>query len=196
MKQKKRISVLTALSVVIFVLGAAALGYSIFFGHEIEKELETVVVLRQAGSSVDLPNKEQGTVVISLKAPESEILVGESEPTRVILFRSNTVDGLSIEYLFGEKRLISGIPSIESQVVDIFDGNMHQIAYSFMRGDMQMLFLDGVKLAEGKFDPTTELTVTGFMVKMPENELSADAENDMVLYDRAMSEEEIKGLAE
>jgi prepilin-type processing-associated H-X9-DG protein len=83
-------------------------------------------------------------------------------------------------------------PSIESQVVEIFAGICTRL-HTFHEGGMQMLFLDGVKLAEGKFDPTTGVDCDRFLVKMPENELSADAENVWFCM-TGQSEEEIKGL--
>jgi len=196
MKQKK-LSAWTIVSACIFILGMAMLTYSILFGQKVERRLETVVVLREVGKYTDLPNKEQGTVVVALRAADSEIDVGETTPSRVQLFRSKLVEGLAIDYLYEEKYIVSGIPKLKSAEVSLFDGNLHQVAYTFKRGEKQQLYFDGQLMAEGEYNPATKLTITGFLVKLPENEVKESvAGTSVVIYDRAMSEEEIRAMQE
>lgn len=176
-------------SIIIFIIGIGALAYSVFFGQRVESKLETVVILREVGKYTDLPNPDEGTVDVALKAIESDILVGEV-PSRVQLFRSRMVEGLSIDYVYGEKKLVSGLPRLESPEINLFDGNLHHITYSFKKGEGQALYFDGQKLAEGSFDPATRLSITGFMVKQPENEIDKELGVEVSVYDRAMGWEQ------
>jgi hypothetical protein len=189
----KRISVWMFASLLIFVLGVGMIGYNLLSRGGAGKGIETVVVLREIGKYTDLPNKDVGTVVVDLKASEDELTLGGTIPTRVQLFRSKIVEGLSIEYIYGEKRIVSGMPRLSSSAVSLFDGNLHHIAYSFKRGEKQQLYFDGNLVAESVFEPT-EKTPTGFVVKVPENEVSKDMAAGFEFYDRAMSQDEIKAL--
>ena len=192
--KQKRIPVWAIASVIIFVLGLGMIGYNFLLKDRLEKRIETVVVLREIGKYTDLPNRDVGTVVVDLKATEEELNLGETVPTRVQLFRSRLVEGLSIDYIYGEKRIVSGMPQLSSPEVSLFDGNDHHIAYSFKRGEKQQLYFDGKLVAESAFEPGAK-TLTGFLVSVPENEISENMGAGYEFYDRAMGPEEIKALS-
>jgi hypothetical protein len=195
-ENSKKFSAWTIFSIVVFTLGLGMVVFSMVFGHKVETKLETVVVLREIGKYTDLTNKDIGTVNIALKAIDSEINVGDTPPTKVQLFRSKLVDGLSIDYLYGSKTLVSGMPKISGPGENLFDGNLHYVAYSFRKGDKQALYIDGKKIAEGSYNPATQASIGGFLVSEPVDEL----ENDKVAvsvsyYDKVLSAEELKALS-
>jgi hypothetical protein len=162
---------------IIFMLFLAGVGAIFYFSQRIsqpERKTETVVVLKDTGGSVDLPNPDEGTLRIDFRAVESDVDVGESAPTKVLLFRSKVLEGLSVYYLYEEKNITAGMPRLTSPAVNLLDGSMHTVIYTFKRGYKQMLIVDGQVMAESKFSPAVKQAPTGFLVYSPEKEVSND----------------------
>ncbi len=152
---------------------------------------ETIVILKEQEKYPDLTQSEQGSIIVDFKAVDEDVNVGGITPTKILLFRSRKVNGLVIYYLYNEKIVEGGIPKLTTSKVELLDGNMHQIAYTFKKNDKQALYVDGKKESEGKYMP--EIPITGFAVKEIENEISTDKGNiNFNVYDRVLTEKEIK----
>jgi hypothetical protein len=166
-KRKSRLvtGCVVALAIMMFVAGLSAI--FIFSRHlpTIEKQTETVVILKEMGPSTDLPNPEEGTVTIKLKATREDVAVADTPITKLQLFRSKTLDGLAIYYLYEHQNVTGGIPKLTTAPVDLLDGKMHTIVYTFKRGFKQLLAIDGVVMAEGEFALAVKQSPTGFLVK-------------------------------
>jgi hypothetical protein len=157
-----------ALLVVVFVAGLSAIFIFSQNIPRIEKQVETVVILKEMGPSTDLPNQDEGTVRIDFRATKEDVVVADTPITKLQLFRSKTLDGLSIYYMYENQNVTGGIPKLTTASVDLLDGNMHTIIYTFKRGFKQLLVVDGVVMAESDFAPAIKQSPTGFLVKMIE----------------------------
>jgi hypothetical protein len=162
---------------IIFVLFLVAIGTRSYLSQiipNIQGKAETVVVLKEMGNTVDLPNPDEGTLRIDFRAVDSDVNVAESSPTKILLFRSKVLEGLSVYYLYDDKNVTAGMPRLTSPAVNLLDGTMHTIIYTFKRGYKQMLLVDGQIMGESDFSPAVKQAPTGFLVNVPENEISND----------------------
>ena len=69
----------------------------------------------------------------------------------VVLFVSAKVPGMSLLYYPHKKLLVGGTPQMIAEDIDLFQGEKHQITYSFDKGEKQRLFYDGKIVAESEF---------------------------------------------
>ncbi len=84
------------------------------------------------------------------------------EGTSILLFRSSKVRGIAISYNPAEQRLVAGTPIMIAESVQLFDGAVHQVVYSFQKGGKQQLKIDGKVVAERGFE-TKENFLTGLV---------------------------------
>jgi hypothetical protein len=187
MDNKKKSRLVTgfviALSIMMFVAGLSAIFIFSRSIPRIEKQTETVVILKEMGPSSDLPNQDEGTVRIDLKATREDVVVADTPITKLQLFRSKTLDGLSIYYMYENQNVTGGIPRLTTAPVDLLDGNMHTIIYTFKRGFKQLLVIDGIVMAESDFAAAVKQSPTGFLIKdvqEPVREVEVQSENIQV----------------
>ncbi len=154
---------------------------------------ETIVILKEQDMYPDLSQSEQGSVIIDFKATDRDVNIAGIFPTKILLFRSKVVNGLVIYYLYNEQVIEGGVPRLTTPKVNLLDGMLHKIAYTFKKDEKQALYFDGQKVAEGKYLPSS-MKITGFAVKGIENEVKTDLNINYNVYDRVLTEEEIKEL--
>lgn len=181
MRAKKKNHLMTGIVVgaivLIFAVGIIAL-FNFMRGMPLQEEkAEIVVVLKDTGAIVDLPNPEEGTLRIDFRAVESDVDVAEMPPTKVLLFRSKAIEGLNVYYLYEEKKVSAGIPLMLSPEINLLDGSHHTIIYTFKKGYKQMLLVDGQVMAEGEFSPAIKHAPTGFLVNAPNNEVEIETDS-------------------
>lgn len=180
--KKKDKSHLITLVVIGVLLVIAVIGLIVIFNlserdPKASEKAEVVVVLKDTGAIVDLPNPEEGTLRIDFRAVESDVDVAEMPPTKVLLFRSKAIEGLNVYYLYEEKRVSAGIPLMLSPEINLLDGSHHTIIYTFKKGYKQMLLVDGNIMAEGDYSPAVKRAPTGFLVNVPDNEVEIETES-------------------
>jgi hypothetical protein len=96
----------------------------------------------------DFPSTKEGTFVGIIDGNKNPSRYGE----KIILFTSAKIPGLSLEYYPSKSKLVGGTPEMIAENIVIFDGQKHQIAYSFKRFSKQNLFFDGILVAESNFE--------------------------------------------
>ncbi|MEK6969916.1 MAG: hypothetical protein AABW48_05810 [Nanoarchaeota archaeon] len=69
----------------------------------------------------------------------------------VILFASVTVPGLTILYYPQENKLVAGTPQMTATGIELFQGERHNLVYSFDLGKTQKIYYDGELKAESDF---------------------------------------------
>ena len=143
----------------------------------------------------DIASTDEGTLIIFTKIDITEFLI---EPTQrlanIVLFNSNVLPGFKINYNFIESELEAGLPIVSSKAPQLIDGNMHQIGYTYKKNDKQELFLDGIKVASGVFTGEQKPTMlTGFAVK-ESNELISAEGIEVLSFEKALTEGEIKEI--
>lgn len=112
----------------------------------------------------DFPSTEQGTFtgILQPEYPQEPI------DQVVLLFASSKVPGLMLIYYPYEQRLIAGTPQMIIENIVFFDGQPHQIIYSFEQGGQQVLAYDGVPMAASDFHFYGGNAFTGMTLGMPE----------------------------
>lgn len=182
MKNKKHLSLAISL---LFILTM------IFFASRLEPKKETVIILKEQDMYPDLTQSNEGTVIIDFRAVDEDVNVGGILPTKILLFRSRKVSGLVIYYLYHEKKIRGGLPKLTTPEVNLLDGMLHKIVYTFKKDDKQKFFFDGNKISESDYIP--QIPITGFAVKQTENEINIDKGNiNFEVYDRVLTEEEVR----
>lgn len=188
-KEKKKLIKKKYLIIPVFALVILS---AIFYN---KPEPETIVILKELDGCPDLTQSEEGSVMIRFRAVDEVVNIGEYTPTKILLFRSRKIDNLIIYYLYKEKKVTAGIPKLTTPEINLLDGVMHKILYTFKKGYKQAIYIDGKKLSEGKYLP--EIQITGFAVKQIEHEISTDKGTiEFDIYGRALTEEEISTLFE
>lgn len=150
------------------------------------------------GMEADLPNEKEGTIVWWTKPAMSVFKEFKNTKRYLVMFVSDNVPGLMIAYNFKENNLNGGTPVMHTPKVVLFDNQPHQIGYTFKQGGLQSIYFDGTKLAESSFELNSLASVSGFMVRetieLPETIEGAIDRIDT--FDKALTEEELKGLLE
>jgi len=95
--------------------------------------------------SNDFPSTKEGTFVGTINGQ------AKIDKDEILLFHSAKVPGLNLKYYPKESRLEGGTPSMSAKEIILFDGNFHQVAYTFKRFSKQKLFFDGEMVAESDF---------------------------------------------
>lgn len=193
-REKRKYLFLTASSIFL-VAGLSMLLYVSKLEPKIEKQLETIIVLQEQGEYSDLTQTNEGTIAITFRARDEDVNIGENQPTKVQLFRSRVLQGLGVYYLYAEKMIEAGMPKIKTTPVNVLDGEMHKIIYTFKKGSKQAIYFDGNKLAEGDYKPETTIIITGLVVKQEEIKISTDkGDIEFDVYNEVLTEEEIKKI--
>jgi hypothetical protein len=71
---------------------------------------------------------------------------------KIVLLNSAKIPDMSLVYYPKEQRLVGGTPKLEANNIVLFDGNLHQVGYTFKRDDKQSLFYDGKIVRESDFE--------------------------------------------
>lgn len=133
----------------------------------IKEEPENEKVVIYFPEIVDLPNKEQGTVIFEFNFPSAGFKVGNKSADVLMFLDSKTLPGLQMGYNIQEKTIIAGLPMITSEEINLIDGSPHKLAYAFNRDKgKQWIYFDGKTIAEGQFsgDYFADSTI-GFAIK-------------------------------
>jgi len=107
----------------------------------------------------DFPSTEEGTFGGQLnptyfKEPVDQV---------VILFASAKIPGLTILYYPYEQTLVAGTPQMAIPDIVFFDGQAHEIMYSFKKGGNQYFFYDGNVVGQSAYVPYEENMLTGLV---------------------------------
>ena len=107
----------------------------------------------------DFPNAEEGTFAGTTQKEYYKEDLGET----IILFSSAKIPTLNIIYHPNENKLTAGSPHMEANNIVLFDGQHHEIAYTFKRNWQQTLYYDGQPVASSNYQTPSQLTglVTG-----------------------------------
>jgi len=144
--------------------------------------------------NIDIQNENQGTLIIQLRVPLQTI-----NPTgsldKIVLFSSNYLESFMIVYNLGDKTIEAGVPVMHSTPVDLFDGGVHQLSYTFDRSKGQVLYFDGKVIAAGNYNgrKVDKNKITGFVIKTKVyDEITVDSK--MEIYDYLLNIEEINSI--
>ena len=110
----------------------------------------------------------------------------------MMFFSSETIKGLRIFYDFRDSRLKAGLPLMGSEQEIGFDGNPHQIIYTFKKGIKQALYFDTVLVAEGPFDPNESPPLVGLAVYDGGKIFSDYIADEVIISGKYLPEGEVK----
>lgn len=186
----------------IIVLGAASfvshMNANELTGNAIRSEYITVGAnnaIMLPGSEQAVPNEKEGTISIWTKPPIEVFDQFEDARKYIVFFSSKTHPGMRIVYNLEEKVFEAGLPILKSPKVDIFDNKPHNIIYTYKRGYLQGLVLDGQPVAESDFIEASATKITGFAIGidgvLDEVEISGI---EVAAYDHYLTPEEIADL--
>lgn len=147
--------------------------------------------IRVPDSNQPVPNTDEGTIVLWTKPPVEVFSQFSDARDYIIFFSATNVPGLRIVYNMDAKRFEAGTPLLVSQQIDIFDGQNHQVTYTYKNGVGQKIFLDGVEVASSDFKPMKISQVTGFafaVQSVPEAEVGGAS---VVMYDHYLTKEDL-----
>ena len=116
----------------------------------------------------DFPTAEEGTFIGVL--PEKYFK--EEMDNVIILFASAKIPGLTLMYYPEQKRLVGGTPQLAAENIYLFDGQKHELKYSFKKNGPQSLFYDNKLIASGDFRPAYPLVITGLAIGFIDNHVS------------------------
>jgi hypothetical protein len=179
-------------SLVVFAVGSLVV--NIRSENKITGESITVNAkntIRVPDSNQPLPNPDEGTIVLWTKPPVEIFSQFSDARDYIIFFTATNVPGLRVVYNIKEKRFEAGTPLLTSPQIDIFDGQNHQLAYTYKKGLGQKVFLDGVEVASSDFRPMKISQVTGFAFAVqsaPEAEIAGAA---VVMYDHYLTQDDL-----
>lgn len=147
--------------------------------------------IRVPDSHQPVPNEDEGTIVLWTKPPV-EIFDQFSDARDYIIFYSSTnLPGVRIVYNMKEHMFEAGSPLLRSPEIDIFDGQNHQLAYTFKKGAAQSMFLDGQLVNTSDFRPLSAAQITGFTIMVPSISEVDIAGVEVAAYDRQLTPEYI-----
>ena len=96
----------------------------------------------------DFSSTEAGTLNGWLEVPPNTPL-----DDTVVLFSSTTIPGLAIIYYPPQKRIISGLPPMVAEGVNLHDGQKHNLIYTFQKNGIQALLIDGQIASSADYHP-------------------------------------------
>ncbi len=150
------------------------------------------------GMSADLPNEEEGSIIWWTKPEMSIFKEFKGMKKFLVMYVSKRLNGLVIAYDFDDENLVGGTPLMHTPKINFFDGKPHQIAYTFKKGGLQAIYFDGTKLAETAYRELVLDSVSGFAVHSVDADALPSAAKegigDEAIYDKALSEDELKAL--
>jgi hypothetical protein len=113
---------------------------------ELESVEENIKLPEPLPENKDFPSIKEGTFVGTINGNN---VVNYK---KIILFQSAKISGLTLAYYPEKMMLFGGTPEMKAENINLFDGQVHQIAYTFKRFDKQKLYFDGVLVAESNFN--------------------------------------------
>ncbi len=147
-----------------------------FFRNAITGNLvKTEKIVIYFPTTIDLPNKEESTLNFEFSFPAASFKVGNKTADVLMFLESGVMPGLKIAYHTANKKVYAGLPVIESDAVELLDGNMHLLTYTFSRKEQkQIVTLDNQVIAEGIFTgEQMQSPLTGMVVYDGRYELEA-----------------------
>ena len=164
-------------------MGVLLVGLIYIIDQELEeKAFSTGLASDQAGSPTpdtdiqektgdDFPSTEAGTLNGWLEVPPSTPL-----DDTVVLFSSSSIPGLAIVYYPRQKRIISGLPPMVAEGIDLHDGGKHNVIYTFQKNGLQALLIDGKVVSSADYHPYDN-SLTGMVVGVTLGKVSPLLEN-------------------
>ncbi len=147
--------------------------------------------IRVPNSHQPTPSDTEGTLVLWTK-PAVEIFDQFSDARDYIIFFSATnIPGLRIVYNLNTQQFEAGTPLLKSTKIDIFDGQNHQLSYTFKKGTEQAIYLDGVKVASSEFRPMAIPELTALMIGIDYITEVDIAGIEVAIYDRVLTPDQI-----
>ncbi len=150
--------------------------------------------IRVPDSNQPMPNENEGTIVLWTKPPIEIFEQFDDARDYIIFYSATNVPGLRIVYNIQTKRFEAGTPQLKSPEIDIFDGNNHQLVYTFNKEQGQAIYLDGVKVDESTFKPLKISQVTGFAIALPTIHQVDIKGVEVAVYDRYTGEENLDDI--
>lgn len=129
----------------------------IFLGKYITEEPEPTQMQ-------DFSSTEQGTFTATLQSEYPKEPIDQV----VVLFASSRIPGLMLVYYPYERRLVGGTPQMVIENVVFFDGQPHQLIYSFQKDGQQVIAYDGTPIAASDFIYFGGNAFTGLVTGLPE----------------------------
>lgn len=112
----------------------------------------------------DFPDGRQGTFFTRLRVNLGNIVANYGRiPKYMVFFESKTVPRLAVRYNLHDSTIEGGLPLIRSTPVEFLSPEFHNVTYTFKEGSQQMIFFDGLKVAEGPYEGPANL-MTGMAV--------------------------------
>lgn len=132
-----------------------------------------------------VPNENEGTLVIWTKPPVQVFDQFSDSRKYIVFFQSTNIKGLKIIYNLETKKFEAGTPIMESNEIDIFDNQAHQIIYTYTKGRTQSIFIDGEEHIRSDFKPVSVSKITGLVIQDFNELKDIDIEGVTVeIYDR------------
>lgn len=158
------------------------------------KQEPIVNVIKFNHGSLDFQNENQGTLIVKVKAPIQKINP-EGSISKVLIFSSEYFEKLSILYDLKDKTFTAGAPFMFSSPVNLFDGSLHMIGYTFDKNVGQALYFDGNLIAFGKFFGTRaeKSKITAMVIHGPSYP-DIDVGSEASVLDKALSADEINRM--
>lgn len=94
----------------------------------------------------------------------------------MVLFASSTIPGLAMLYYPYENRIVVGTPQMTIEGIELFKGQKHMVAYSFINGGEQKFYYDGELKASSEFELQAANEITGMAVGATETVISEQFE--------------------
>ncbi len=165
-KTVESLLIIAALVTIILAVGLA-LRYQNFTAESTgNAEKEALPKNNDVGGSIqlqDFPSSEAGTFIGILRPTYFK----EPLDNIIILFASVRVPGMVLAYYPTEHKLIGGTPQMVADGITFFDGQSHELKYSFQRNGQQLLIIDGKVVASSPFI-SYRSTLTGAVAGIPE----------------------------
>jgi hypothetical protein len=161
-----RYKIIVIIAVLLFLGAAGFAGYKRWLaspsGNAVKEEIIDL--------GWDVVDVNQGTIVVWT----NENMQGRNEGLGQF-FSSRKIPGLSIRYRFQDKRIVAGLPAMESSKQAVFDGQKHMIAYQYRKDGSQELFFDGELVASGSYSGIAQTAPIGMVIAYPPEELMPES---------------------
>ncbi len=145
-------------------------------------------IIQVPNSNQEVPNEDEGSIVLWTKPPIQIFDQFKDVRDYIVFFTATNMPGVRVVYNIREQRFEAGSPLMESTKIDIFDGNAHQIVYTYKKDGEQAIMLDTVKVASSEFKPIKITQITGFAT-YGEDAAEIDISGiEVAVYDREISD--------
>ena len=110
-------------------------------------------------ANIDFTNTDSGTFT----GWSGQQYFQEPIDSVVILFASAKIPSLTLIYYPQEKKIIGGTSQMVAEDIALFEGNFHQITYTFDREGEQRLYYDARLVASSEFQPSFGSQIQGMI---------------------------------